>query len=616
MPKWGLTEIQRRTKPWGIDPDLLLPAKTITDPVHGDVFINRLELAFLDSAPMQRLRGVRQLGFAHAVYPGATHTRFAHAMGTLRAAQDLLDAVVDNRFGPHATPDLFGEWEEEGAYDEHLAEATVLARLGALLHDFCHVPYGHTIEDDLKVLEEHDKNEDRFEKLWSQLPADLRSIVTDARHDFFEELQMLILSKKKWEVETSGPGGEPVRRPRRSRYPFVADIVGNTICADLLDYIRRDHHHTGLPLAIGTRFAHDFYVMSRAHAAYPAQMVVRITRAGHRRADIVSELLKYLQYRYELSERVLIHHAKVAGDAMMGKLLEIWHDAEWIDEARRTFPGLVPAGESTEDIDEVRRTVRAREPQGLEKVDAAVRTSIEAEFTSRSDDGLLEHMSDVAAVDTSDHRRRAIGILGGRIRDRDFFKLAGRAEGPSNRAHGARVYRDFGGAGDRRRLEKQAARFAGISPRWNVVLWIPNPDMRLKVAGVLVDEQGWVSPLHEVEPAGTQILRKHKELWAVTVYMPKELQQDPRIGRVAVSFIGQQLGLMMVDHNGDAVPTPDALASERVLTRLKLVGQQAADVQDGITAARGVANFDSLLTVAWETARSLGHTQEPRPDDL
>src|SRR5437763_1930386 len=111
MPKWGLTPAQRATQPWGIPAVELAPAKTITDPVHGDVYITRLEQRFLDSPPLQRLRRVRQLGTTHLVYPGATHSRFSHALGAVRAAQNLLDAVLDQRHGPNPAKDIFAEWE-------------------------------------------------------------------------------------------------------------------------------------------------------------------------------------------------------------------------------------------------------------------------------------------------------------------------------------------------------------------------------------------------------------------------------------------------------------------------------------------------------------------------
>src|SRR3954469_19054289 len=113
MPKWGLTPSMLEADPWGFDHELklLVPGKVVTDPVHGDIYLNKLELLVVNSRPFQRLRRVRQLGMTPEVYPGATNTRFAHALGTLRAAQDLLDIVLDQRTDPHGVRDLFEEWQ-------------------------------------------------------------------------------------------------------------------------------------------------------------------------------------------------------------------------------------------------------------------------------------------------------------------------------------------------------------------------------------------------------------------------------------------------------------------------------------------------------------------------
>ena len=192
MPNWGLTSDQRATRPWGLDPDLLAPAKTITDPIHGDVYLNRLEQLLVDSPAMQRLRRVKQLGTTYVVYPGAMHSRLSHAIGTLRAAQDLLDAVWNSRSNPqadHVHGHLLDEWaaQKPNVLDEEFARATVLARLGALLHDLCHVPIGHTVEDDLQILIPHDANVDRFDKLWLSLDATARRAINGAT-GLFEEL--------------------------------------------------------------------------------------------------------------------------------------------------------------------------------------------------------------------------------------------------------------------------------------------------------------------------------------------------------------------------------------------------------------------------------------------
>ena len=59
----------------------------LRDPVHDDIYLTHEELAVLDTPEMQRLRGVKQLGTAYLVYPGAVHTRFDHSIGTLFVAR-------------------------------------------------------------------------------------------------------------------------------------------------------------------------------------------------------------------------------------------------------------------------------------------------------------------------------------------------------------------------------------------------------------------------------------------------------------------------------------------------------------------------------------------------
>ncbi|NMC10727.1 MAG: HD domain-containing protein, partial [Methanothrix sp.] len=58
----------------------------IRDPVHGAIQVDELEWLLIKSRPVQRLRGIKQLGLVDAVYPGAIHTRFEHSLGTMHMA--------------------------------------------------------------------------------------------------------------------------------------------------------------------------------------------------------------------------------------------------------------------------------------------------------------------------------------------------------------------------------------------------------------------------------------------------------------------------------------------------------------------------------------------------
>ena len=62
--------------------------KTINDPIWGVVELYPWEVCLLDSPLLQRLRGVRQLGLANLVYPGAGHSRIEHSLGVCIRADD------------------------------------------------------------------------------------------------------------------------------------------------------------------------------------------------------------------------------------------------------------------------------------------------------------------------------------------------------------------------------------------------------------------------------------------------------------------------------------------------------------------------------------------------
>ena len=69
----------------------------IRDPIHGAIEITADERALVDSPQYQRLRNVKQLGFADLAFPGATHTRYAHGLGAMWVATRVFD-VLSERF--------------------------------------------------------------------------------------------------------------------------------------------------------------------------------------------------------------------------------------------------------------------------------------------------------------------------------------------------------------------------------------------------------------------------------------------------------------------------------------------------------------------------------------
>ncbi|MCU0865099.1 MAG: HD domain-containing protein [Planctomycetes bacterium] len=255
----------------------------LRDPVHGDIELSAAELRLVDTAEFQRLRGIKQLGSASLVYPGAVHTRFEHSIGTLHVCDQLLDACNKN-----------ARRDPAGCHHVTDDERRVL-RAAALLHDVTHIPYGHNIEDQTGLLPRHDQPE-RFATVLgdSELGAELdRQGLRDA------VLSIL-----------SGVG--------KTVPAFWRQVVSDTIDADLLDYLRRDAAFTGLELRYDRRVI-DYFRVDRKDQ----QLFVDCEKNGMLREDIISELLRVLECRYHFSERVYYHHAKIAAGALLSRMVEL-----------------------------------------------------------------------------------------------------------------------------------------------------------------------------------------------------------------------------------------------------------------------------------------------------
>jgi HD superfamily phosphohydrolase len=255
----------------------------IRDPIHGDVALSRLEAAVLDLPAVQRLRGIKQLGTASFVYPGALHTRFDHSLGAGAMSHRIIAAL--RRDGIAVAADV-----------EELIGA------GALLHDVTHVPFGHTLEDERRLFPRHDKG-DRLGRL-------LDGGFGDGLERLGVRAQLASLL-----------GARPAMLPA-----WAGQVIASTIDADLLDYLRRDSYFAGLAQRYDDRVFRYFTVADD-------RLALTVHKHGMDRPDARSEIIQLLRMRYFLTERVYYHHTKVAAGAMISKAVELALDTGALAEA-------------------------------------------------------------------------------------------------------------------------------------------------------------------------------------------------------------------------------------------------------------------------------------------
>ncbi len=249
--------------------------KVIRDPIWGDLVLSaEPEMRLVDTPEFQRLRGIKQLGAASLVYPGAHHTRFEHSLGTTHVAGRILDAL-----------------ERTGHPVDARDRAAV--RVAALLHDITHIPFGHTFEDERRIFGRHDTPARTARFLESgELGRRLRA-------SGLEELVKPILKV----------GDLPPERR------WLRDVVSGTVCADLLDYLARDAFHCGIAARWDER-------VFRTFAVEGGRLAINAEKRGILRQDVLTEVVNLLRLRYTLSERVYFHHGKVAAGAMVSKAVE------------------------------------------------------------------------------------------------------------------------------------------------------------------------------------------------------------------------------------------------------------------------------------------------------
>lgn len=265
-------------------------------PVEQDIPFTPRVRALVDSSEFQRLRSVTQLALASRVYPGATHTRFEHALGVYHNALRYLSQLGrDPRFA--ATVSI------------HDAEVLIVA---ALLHDIGHWPFCHPIEDmALSSMPPHEVFAMEFLKPGSEL-ADV--LLSEWKIDPSEVLNVLVARSQ-----------DPSSRLRRS-------ILSGPVDIDKMDYLVRDSQHCGVPY--GRHF--DRNRLMNSLIVNEAGDGLAISSKGRTAAEMM------VFARYVMFSEVYWHHAVRSATTMFARsFYELLPDLELSSLFRLTEPDLI-----------------------------------------------------------------------------------------------------------------------------------------------------------------------------------------------------------------------------------------------------------------------------------
>eukprot|EP00127_Corallochytrium_limacisporum_P006384 Clim_evm95s225 gene=Clim_evmTU95s225 len=209
--------------------------KVIQDPVHGPIEVHPLICKFIDTPQFQRLRFIRQLGACYYVYPGASHNRFEHCIGTYHLATEWLNELALRQ------PELGLNAKDE-----------LMVGIAALCHDLGHGPYSHMFDNYFIPEVRPDR------PLWKHEDASIKMLYHLIEcNELWPQLELFGLNPQDVEIiaDLICPSKELSKTDLKVPYEkaFLYDIVANKrsgIDCDKLDYFVRDAYMLGMRTAL------------------------------------------------------------------------------------------------------------------------------------------------------------------------------------------------------------------------------------------------------------------------------------------------------------------------------------------------------------------------------
>ena len=270
----------------------------LRDPVWNNIRVDELTLSLVDTEVFQRLRYVRQLGWTYLVYPGATHSRFEHALGTHHLSRRTLA--------------LLCEAEDAASISEN---EQAIVRCAALLHDVGHYPFSHALEEIGALHHE----------------AVARPLITEG--------SVASLLAARLGRDAPGKVFDLIRGHSESA---LQGLISGSLDLDKIEYLKRDAFMCGVPYGEidVDRLTNSLVLVDDPETGRPAIGV---------QEKALSALESLLFAKYQMYRNVYWHHAVRSATAMYKRLVEDALHAGVVDGqslSRYTDEGLMHRLES------------------------------------------------------------------------------------------------------------------------------------------------------------------------------------------------------------------------------------------------------------------------------
>jgi len=270
--------------------------KVIRDPIHGDIKLEGIFLDLLETPEIQRLYNIKQLGFAHLVFPGAHHTRLEHSLGTYNMASKAANLLN---------------------LDKNEKQVITCA---AFLHDIGHGPFSHTLESILRNALDFD-HVDLTEKL-----------ILGEYEIFSSEEKKFITSPSVHEVLEKNKINQKeladIIRGTTYKKPYLSQLLNSAIDVDQLDYLIRDAYYTGVAYGLidTERFLQTLIINNNTLA---------VKRKG------VSVVENILMARALMYSSVYFHKTVRIAELMLSRAIEMLPDVRALELFKMTDSELI-----------------------------------------------------------------------------------------------------------------------------------------------------------------------------------------------------------------------------------------------------------------------------------